>query len=107
MSSKNRINTNSENRKTANTSGTRPVRRTESKQARVIEMLRRPAGTSISAIMKATGWQPHSVRGFLAGGIRRKLGLTLTSEKTDGTRLYRIVAGRLDKSAVQTKRTAK
>ena len=43
-------------------------------------------------IVKATGWQPHSVRGFLAAVLRKKLGLTLVSEKTGDERVYRIVA---------------
>ena len=73
-----------------------PARRTRtvSKQAGVIEMLRRGQGASVSAIMKATGWQPHSVRGFLAGVVRKKLGLSLVSEKSGDERLYRIVAGK-------------
>jgi len=68
--------------------------RTDSKQAQVIEMLRRRQGASVAAIMKATGWQPHSVRGFLAGVVRKKLGLTLVSEKSGDQRRYRIVAGK-------------
>jgi hypothetical protein len=65
-----------------------------SKQAWVIEMLRRQQGATIATIMKATGWQPHSVRSFFTGVVRNKLGLTLVSEKNSGDRVYRIVAGK-------------
>jgi outer membrane biosynthesis protein TonB len=61
-----------------------------SKQDKVLEMLRAPSGTTIAAIMKATGWQQHSVRGFFAGTVRKKLKLNLTSVKTDDKRVYRI-----------------
>ena len=61
-----------------------------SKQARVIALLRLPAGTTIAAMMQETGWQQHSVRGFLAGVVRKKLKLKLESNKVDGNRVYRI-----------------
>jgi hypothetical protein len=68
-----------------------PVKhRVGSKQARVIEMLMKPEGTTIDDIIKATGWQQHSVRGFFAGVIRKKLKLTLTSEATEAGRIYKV-----------------
>jgi Protein of unknown function (DUF3489) len=54
-------------------------------------MLRRPKGVTVAAIMTATGWQQHSVRGFLAGAVRRKLALPLLTEQAEGgVRRYRI-----------------
>ena len=64
--------------------------RPDTKHARILAMLRAPAGATITAIMTATEWQQHSVRGFLAGVVRKKLGLNLVSEQTDNGRIYRI-----------------
>ena len=70
-----------------------PVKhRAGSKQARVIEMLMKPEGTTIDDIMKATDWQQHSVRGFFAGVIRKKLQLTLISEAAEAGRIYKVTA---------------
>src|SRR5215472_10578301 len=66
--------------------------RRTTKHDRVLGLLQAKGGTSIAAISKVTGWQPHSVRGFFAGIVKKKLGLTLTSEKTKSGRIYRIVA---------------
>ena len=82
---------------------TQPKSPANSKQAEVIALLSRPQGSTIPVIIKATGWQQHSVRGFFAGVVRKKLGLTLESEKTDGERVYHIVAGKPAKAKPKAK----
>ncbi len=81
-------------------SGSKPSDRTSpaavrpgTKQALLIDLLKRKKGATIEEIVEATGWQPHSVRGAISGTLKKKLGLAVTSEKRgDGPRRYRIVA---------------
>jgi hypothetical protein len=88
--------------------GTRPtggdpkIKRADpsSKQSRVIAMLRSSSGSTIAAMMKVTGWQQPSVRGFLAGVVRKRLKLKLGSKKVGGNRVYRITGGGSTKSGI-------
>jgi len=69
------------------------VARDGSKTAKILDLLKRPGGATSKELMKATGWLPHSVRGFLSGTVRKKMGLTVTSTKgEDGGRTYSIEA---------------
>ena len=80
----------------------------ESKQDRLVSMLRSPTGATIATMMSVTGWQQHSVRGFLAGVVRKRLKLKLASESSDGNRIYRIIdAGIVKAGTEQTKRRAR
>jgi predicted ArsR family transcriptional regulator len=68
-----------------------PGTRADSKQAKLIEMLKRPGGATIDEIVKKFEWQPHTVRGAIAGALKKKLGLDVQSEKIEGRgRVYRI-----------------
>jgi hypothetical protein len=64
--------------------------REASKLGIMIAMLHRREGATVEALSEATGWQAHSVRGAIAGALKKKLGLTVASVKTDGVRIYRI-----------------
>jgi hypothetical protein len=74
----------------------------DSKQDNIVALLQRPKGATLDALVKETQWQKHSVRGFLAGTVRKKLKLPLLSEKIDGVRTYRIGTA----NTAKTKRTA-
>src|SRR4029453_16402223 len=66
-----------------------------SKQALLVDLLRRKGGATIAETVKATGWQPHSVRGAISGALKKKLGLAVKSEKVEGRgRVYRIAPKR-------------
>jgi hypothetical protein len=74
----------------------------DSKQDKIVALLQRPEGATLDALVKETQWQKHSVRGFLAGTVRKKLKLSLVSEKIDGVRIYRVGTA----NAAKTKRTS-
>ena len=79
----------------------------DTKHARIIAMLRTSAGATIASLVTATEWQQHSVRGFLAGVVRKKLGLNLVSEQTEKGRVYRIKDGKAPPApAARTKQAA-
>ncbi len=78
----------------------------QTKHARIIAMLRTPAGATIASLVSATEWQQHSVRGFLAGVVRKKLGLNLVSEQTDKGRVYRIKDGKASSTAADRAKQA-
>jgi Protein of unknown function (DUF3489) len=73
--------------------------RSATKRDLIIAMLRTSAGATIASLVTATEWQHHSVRGFLAGVVRKKLGLNLVSGQTHKGRVYRIRAGKASPAA--------
>jgi hypothetical protein len=84
----------------------KPAAGTDTKHARIIAMLRTPTGATIASLATATEWQQHSVRGFLAGVVRKKLGLNLVSEQTDKGRVYRIRDGKASSAAADRAKQA-
>ena len=90
----------------SNAGSRKSTARPDTKHARIIAMLRGPAGATIAAMMTATEWQPHSVRGFLAGVVRKKLGLNLVTEQTDKGRVYRIRDGKASPVAAERAKKA-
>jgi len=68
----------------------RPAAHAHTKMAKVIALLQRPEGATLQAIMRATSWQTHSVRGFISGQLKKKLGLKVRSFQRDGERVYSI-----------------
>jgi hypothetical protein len=80
--------------------------RSATKHDRIIAMLRTSAGATIASLVTATEWQQHSVRGFLAGVVRKKLGLNLVSEQTDKGRVYRIKAGKASPASADRSKQA-
>jgi hypothetical protein len=77
----------------------------DTKQDRVVALLQQPGGAALDVLVDATGWQKHSVRGFLAGTVRKKLKLPLISEKIDGIRTYRIGASRIANASSKRRST--
>jgi len=67
-----------------------PAAKGGTKLTSIIALMRRPKGATVQEMMKATDWQPHSVRGAISGAIKKKLGLEVISERVDETRIYRI-----------------
>src|SRR6202790_2370029 len=86
-------------RKRSGPASSRSAAGPNTKHARIIAMLRTAAGATIASLVTATQWQQHSVRGFLAGVIRKKLGLNLVSEQTNKGRVYRIRDGKASPAA--------
>jgi len=76
-----------------------PSKKTNTKQDQLLALLRRPQGTTIEHAAKTLAWQPHSVRGFISGVLKKRLGLTIASDKSEGERVYRVSSAEADKSS--------
>ena len=96
----------SKSRKRPTPTSSKSAARPATKHARIIAMLRTPAGATIASLITATQWQQHSMRGFLAGVVRKKLGLNLVSEQTDKGRVYRIKDGKASSTAADRAKQA-
>src|SRR5712672_3415790 len=96
----------SKSRKRPAPASSKQAARPPTKHARIIAMLRMTTGATIAMIMIATDWQQHSVRGFLAGVVRKKLGLNLVSEQTDKGRVYHIRDGKASAAAADRAKQA-
>jgi Protein of unknown function (DUF3489) len=93
-------------RKRAAPASSKPSVRSSTKHDRILAILRTPAGATLASLVTATEWQQHSVRGFLAGVVRKRLGLNLVSEIGDKGRVYRIKDGKASPVAVDRARQA-
>ena len=93
-------------RKRAAPKSSKPSVRSSTKHDRILAMLRTPAGATLASLVTATEWQQHSVRGFLAGVVRKRLGLNLVSEIGDKGRVYRITDGKASPVAVDRAKQA-
>src|ERR1700675_1015099 len=92
-------------KRSAHASSKSPAR-SPTKHDRIIAMLRTSAGATIASLVTATEWQQHSVRGFLAGGVRKKLGLNHVSDETEKGRVYRIKAGKASPATAERAKQA-
>src|ERR1700686_2294588 len=96
----------SKSRRRPTPASSKSAARPATKHARIIAMLRTPAGATIASLITSTQWQQHSVRGFLAGVVRKKLGLNLVSEQTDKGRVYPIKDGKASPAAADRAKQA-
>lgn len=79
--------------KSAKAQAPAPKGKPKGRLATLVELLSRAEGATLEAMTAATGWQVHSVRGAMSGSLKKAMGLTITSDKVDGLRIYRIVDG--------------